>query len=84
MAEGCHVRVSDWRAIRYVGRRTPGLPALILLKPLYKLFVYLKARSAEEVEDYLASLMDQEFDTIVEDGSISQVLIYAYFREIIK
>ena len=25
------------------------------------------------MEDYLASLMDQEFDTIVDDGSISQV-----------
>ncbi len=31
------------------------------------------ARSCEEVEDYLASLMDQEFDTIVDDGSITQV-----------
>jgi hypothetical protein len=31
------------------------------------------------VEDYLASLMDQEFDTIVDDGSITQVHVYVNF-----
>lgn len=27
----------------------------------------------EELEDYLASLLDQEFDTIVDDGSLKRV-----------
>ena len=33
----------------------------------------LLAPDAHDVEDFLSSLMDQEFDTIVDDGSIPEV-----------
>ena len=70
---------SFWLASNQVRRPARTTPASI--SDLWSCLYPPEARSAEEVEDYLASLMDQEFDTIVEDGSISQVL-YAYFREI--
>lgn len=31
------------------------------------------APDTHEVEDFLTTLMDQEFDTIVEDGSVAEV-----------
>ena len=31
--------------------------------------------SVEEVEDYVGTIMDQEFDTMLEDGSLTQVRI---------
>ena len=33
----------------------------------------LSAPDAHDVEDFLSSLMDQEFDTIVDDGSVPEV-----------
>ena len=33
----------------------------------------LPAPDAHDVEDFLSSLMDQEFDTIVDDGSVPEV-----------
>ena len=45
-----------------------------LVETLYMcLYELIEGRSAVEVEDYLSTLMDQEFDTIVEDGSITEV-----------
>ncbi len=35
----------------------------------------------EELEDYLASLLDQEFDTIVEDGSLQRVSVSIHVNE---
>ena len=32
------------------------------------------APDAHDVEDFLSSLMDQEFDTIIEDGSLTEVI----------
>ncbi len=39
--------------------------------------------SAEEVEEYIGTMMDQEFDTILEDGSLAQVKLYSLLVHII-
>lgn len=69
MDERCRKRVSDLPAIWWV-RHTKKFVIIFVL--VYHGFYFL-ARSRDEVEDYLACLMDQEFDTIVDDGSLTEV-----------
>ena len=51
--------------------------SLFLLVYVVRLCVCVCVRSADlqqcEVEDFIAELMDQEFDTVVDDGSLPQV-----------
>lgn len=52
---------------------TEGWAVVVIIK--FCLFCVSEDIDDYEVEDFLADIMNTEFDTIVEDGSLSQVSI---------
>lgn len=56
-----------------------GQAVIVIIK--FCLFCVSEDIDDYEVEDFLADIMNTEFDTIVEDGSLSQVSMSDIFRK---
>ncbi|XP_062454683.1 pre-rRNA-processing protein TSR2 homolog [Rhea pennata] len=77
-AEGVRAVLGAWAALQvavengFGGTRGPEKAAW-LATVLEDFFQHNAGLEPEEVEDFLAEVMDNEFDTVVEDGSLVQV-----------
>ncbi|KAM4751601.1 pre-rRNA-processing protein TSR2 homolog [Cyanocitta cristata] len=77
-AEGVRAVLGGWAALQLAVAQGFGGPqgpekAAWLGSALLDFFTQNAELEQEEVEDFLAEVMDNEFDTVVEDGSLQQV-----------
>uniref|UniRef100_A0A8C3NZR6 Pre-rRNA-processing protein TSR2 homolog n=1 Tax=Cyanoderma ruficeps TaxID=181631 RepID=A0A8C3NZR6_9PASS len=77
-AEGVRAVLGGWAALQLAVAQGFGGPqgpekAAWLSSALLDFFTQNADLEQEEVEDFLAEVMDNEFDTVVEDGSLQQV-----------
>ncbi|XP_027488342.1 basic proline-rich protein-like [Corapipo altera] len=77
-AEGVGAVLGGWAALQLAVAQGFGGPqgtekAAWLRSALLDFFTQNADLEQEEVEDFLAEVMDNEFDTVVEDGSLEQV-----------
>uniref|UniRef100_A0A8C3NKM5 Pre-rRNA-processing protein TSR2 homolog n=1 Tax=Geospiza parvula TaxID=87175 RepID=A0A8C3NKM5_GEOPR len=77
-AEGVRAVLGGWAALQLAVAQGFGGPqgpekAAWLSSALLDFFAQNADLEQEEVEDFLAEVMDNEFDTVVEDGSLQQV-----------
>ncbi|XP_021404278.2 pre-rRNA-processing protein TSR2 homolog [Lonchura striata] len=76
-AEGVRAVLGGWAALQLAVAQGFGGPqgpekAAWLSSALLDFFTQNADLEQEEVEDFLAEVMDNEFDTVVEDGSLQQ------------
>ncbi|XP_032569674.1 pre-rRNA-processing protein TSR2 homolog isoform X2 [Chiroxiphia lanceolata] len=78
-AEGVGAVLGGWAALQLAVAQGFGGPqgtekAAWLRSALLDFFTQNADLEQEEVEDFLAEVMDNEFDTVVEDGSLEQAM----------